>query len=1056
MKLPIICFIVLILAINSARIIAAGESTKILPSTASSMIVDLSNGTKTELVHIPAGEFLMGATCCERGRYGNPGSELPQHRVRITNDFYLGKYECTVGEFRDFEETTGYTKADRLKPEDPDWRHPGEHDDKSGGLRQGLKAYASTDRHPVVWLRREDTKAFAKWLTDRYAPAGWEFRLPTEAEWEYACRAGTTTKYCFGDWLTPEMANVNESKFGHPVPVGSYAPNPWGLYDMHGNVYEFCLDEVRSEFFYAFSPVDNPVCDAGFLFDVCRGFECTLNYAEHRERPLDRGWGWLHNGPGDTYIGPPFRGGCFCEGGASDVFCRSATRRSDGGPGVRSDWLGFRIALCRINSLNHLPQTTDEGLKPIAPKNFYTAHPPKEVTIELEGGAWLGKHRFSAEAVSRIRIPFCGPIQGAKCDMAWIAPGEFLMSATRNEPAIGKDEKLQQRIKITKGFYLAKYEISVGEYRAFVKAIRYQQMQKNPRNPALVKNLQKACYPSITFQFDLNTWQNPGFKQSETEPVVCVSWDDAQEYIKWLNEHHAPAGWAFRLPTEAEWEYSCRAGTKTAFCFGNILTPDQANIGDVKKQTVVVGNYPSNVWGIYDMHGNAAEWVEDQYPFDKTTGEGVCHAICGGGWSDQASDCRSDMRRGGRSSLRCNTVGFRVVLAPNSIPEDKVHSKSVSSKHPAALVMDPHLHRAKLLQDLHLVSWSANDALSAIKQNKGVSIVDATPANLALLANNPKQVQRFAEKGGWLVLWGLTPEGLMSFNKIVSVEHLIRPFRHESVEFRQPEDPLLETGKVAGPYKLWLGDVQLAGGATVPKGAAEYYGSDDTFTYIVDYDDVAPFCKIPEWKYFYPDRIGPSPDNNPLNLVNGFTGVDDWKYCFVLYTRTSKLEFDMELPREETPVQLEIVPSSVSYILTKIELTYDGDAQHVQTLNLNSQGGRQSLKLSPCKVKVIHVKLAEWQNPKGGGVKNPEGAIGIDNLWLRVERTAEFRAKVKPFLNIGGLVKYPRGKGGIILCQLNIPEKEVVPENRVKREALLGALLNNIGAKFDMPVIIGE
>jgi len=218
---------------------------------------EFTNSIGMKMVLIPAGEFMMGSPDSEPERFSD---ELPQHRVRITRPFYLGAYEVTVGQFRQFVEDTGY-KTDAEKhgkggeggneskgrfERDPKytWRNPG---------------FAQTDDHPVVNVSWNDAVAFAAWLSRK---EGKQYRLPTEAEWEYACRAGTTTRYYFGD--DPEglveVGNVADATLkarfpNSPVttiagrdgyvftaPVGRFRPNAFGLYDMHGNVWEWCAD----------------------------------------------------------------------------------------------------------------------------------------------------------------------------------------------------------------------------------------------------------------------------------------------------------------------------------------------------------------------------------------------------------------------------------------------------------------------------------------------------------------------------------------------------------------------------------------------------------------------------------------------------------------------------------------------------------------------------------------------------------------------------------------------------------------------------------------------
>jgi len=152
-------------------------------------------------------------------------------------------------------------------------------------------------------------------------------------------------------------------------------------------------------------------------------------------------------------------------------------------------------------------------------------------------------------------------------------------------------------------------------------------------------------------------------------PVESVSWNDCQEYIKKLNELKvAPAGYKFSLPTEAQWEYACRAGTTTAYHFGGTLTQQQANFNG--NQTKEVGSYPSNVWGLNDMHGNVWEWCQDLYGAypsgavtDPTGAErGSYRVLRGGSWRNFAVLCRSADQAGYDPASGTYGIGLRLSL----------------------------------------------------------------------------------------------------------------------------------------------------------------------------------------------------------------------------------------------------------------------------------------------------------------------------------------------------------------------------------------------------------
>ena len=176
------------------------------------LIINLGKNIHIEMVLIPAGKFMMGSKKGQADPFENevnppPENECPQHEVTLTKPFYLGKYEVMQEQWFEIMGANPSKYKGRTLP--------------------------VTD---VSW---DDCQKFIEKLNSKMTGL---YRLPTEAEWEYACRAGTTTAYSFGDEITPKDANYKDSKIGKLVAVGSYNPNAFGLYDMHGNVWEFCQD----------------------------------------------------------------------------------------------------------------------------------------------------------------------------------------------------------------------------------------------------------------------------------------------------------------------------------------------------------------------------------------------------------------------------------------------------------------------------------------------------------------------------------------------------------------------------------------------------------------------------------------------------------------------------------------------------------------------------------------------------------------------------------------------------------------------------------------------
>lgn len=261
--------------------------------------------------------------------------------------------------------------------------------------------------------------------------------------------------------------------------------------------------------------------------------------------------------------------------------------------------------------------------------------------------------------------------------LALIPSGEYLMGISSGSDFVDRDERAHH-VRLSRPFYLSVHEVTVGQFRQFVNATGY-------RTEGEQGSGQNHGFAGTGMQFDLGpyTWRDPGFPQDEDSPVVLVSWNDATEFCRWLSSKENQS---YRLPTEAEWEWACRAGTSTRFSTGDAddTLREVANIYKVQPKpqalgvvwgegysfTASVGTFRANRFGLYDMHGNVQEWCADRYDPDyyaasPTTdplgpSEGQKRVFRGGSFDLLPWYARSVNRACGIPSYRFYDLGFRV------------------------------------------------------------------------------------------------------------------------------------------------------------------------------------------------------------------------------------------------------------------------------------------------------------------------------------------------------------------------------------------------------------
>jgi formylglycine-generating enzyme required for sulfatase activity len=551
--------IILGVYLSLAFMLAAGCSDKTRdkhggePARPNHLTLDLGDGVTMKLTLIPAGKFMMGSPKTELGHEYNEGL---QHEVQISDPFYMGFCEVTQAQWRAVMGTAPWG---------------------------GKAAVRAGDNNAASHINWHDADKFCKKLSAR---TGRTVVLPTEAQWEYACRAGAKGPYCFGDdqsklsdyaWYEENALDKNE-EYAHAT--GSKKPNAWGLHDMHGNVWEWCGDGYIS---YA-RPAKDKDEEYSFWYETIK-------------KPV----AWS------------LRGGAFDD---PVLNCRSAFR-GQCNPAARFGFVGFRAAVLLEPDKNNAGQSTKT--KPARPARTTTS--PAGKTLDL------GK--------------------GVTMHLSLIPAGKFPSRRSQVDNAGEMKIGAEHEITISKPFYMGSCEVTRSQWLAVM---------------------------------DTNPWKDDIDPDSNRQCAAGrISWYDATRFCEILSKK---TGEKVALPTEAQWEYACRAGSKTTFYFGDDKSKLRQHAwysgflpSRHKERIQKVGLKKSNAWGLYDMYGNACEWCRDWYDSDfwetadtidpQNTTENIVHVLRGGSVKDSEGAFGSGYRDYSLNGQYYNNCGFRIMVTPD-------------------------------------------------------------------------------------------------------------------------------------------------------------------------------------------------------------------------------------------------------------------------------------------------------------------------------------------------------------------------------------------------------
>lgn len=545
--------------------------------------LEIAPGVKMSFCWCTLGNFLMGSPESEKDSI----SDANQVVVRITKGFWMAKTQVTQKQWV--------------------------------AIMGNNPSYFIGDNLPVESVIWDDAQEFLEKVNAKIGNTeGGQIALPTEAQWEYACRAGELGPYSGG--TIDEVAWYWENSEEKTHPVGMKKPNAWGLHDMHGNLWEMCEDWYDD--------------------DLSGGVDPT----------------GPSSGPDRVRRG----GGYF-----NDANCCRASHRGCNFMDVPSDGTGLRPVMIPSEQESKFLNLGDVELPSLASSRLEEhQHEPaiREIKAALVDHRYAEAMRVVEKLLSDTDTAFIGKrageerdwkiAPGLKMTFCWCPLGSFLMGSPSPKwysfllpPFFSKiDEprrwsENQVRVTMSSGYWIAKTQVTQVQW--------YAVMGKNPSK----------------------------FKGDDL-PVVRVSGDDIQEFMNKVNKSgEIPVGMEIRLPTEAQWEYACRAGEKEPYPGGTldqVAWYDGNSLGKIRP----VGTKKPNAWGLHDMLGNVWERCADWYehalsggvdPSGPLSSMFDCRVNRGGSWRSNATWCRAACRVGVdyRPFSKCDDHGFRPVLVPS-------------------------------------------------------------------------------------------------------------------------------------------------------------------------------------------------------------------------------------------------------------------------------------------------------------------------------------------------------------------------------------------------------